>query len=84
MIRKVNCNENESNKLSAELKKELEKLNNLVNKLETNIGTIQKGEIWNGPNAYESNKSLVGYLDHDKTLLSKLEKCSDTLESAIK
>lgn len=82
-IAKKNSNE-EGKALSLELQKELERLKKALDKIEKNIGVIQTGESWNGVNAYEINKSLSGHLDHDKTLLSKLEKCSEALESAIK
>jgi len=84
MVRKVKCNEEEAKDLSIELKKEIEKLRVLLNKLETNINSLDNGEVWNGINACEVNKSLTGHLDHDKTLLNKLEKCSDALETIIK
>ena len=83
MVRVVKCND-EAKTLSVELKKEIEKLRNTLNKLESNTVLLQKGEIWNGTNAYETNKSLTGHLDHDKTLLNKLEKCSESLETLVK
>lgn len=70
----------EAKDLSDDLKKEVSRLKTLLNKLETNVYMLQSGDIWNGNNACEINKSLIGHLDHDKTLLNKLEKCSDTLE----
>lgn len=83
MVRKVKCND-EVKDLSIELQKELVKLKNLLSKLETNIGLLQDGSYWNGTNAYDVNKSLIGNFDHNKALLSKLEKCSETLESVSK
>lgn len=83
MIRTVKY-ENENKELAVELKKELAKLKALVAKLETNVGLLQTGAHWNGVNAYEVNQSLIGHLDHDLTLLKKLEKCSETLEIVSK
>lgn len=83
MVRKVKCND-EVKELSMELQKEVVKLKTLLSKLETNIGVLQNEVYWNGANAYDVNKALVGHFDHDKTLVSKLEKCSETLESVAK
>ena len=83
MVRTVKY-ENESKELAVELQKELAKLKTSLAKLETNIGLLQSGENWNGANAYEVNQSLIGHFDHDKTLLNKLEKCSESLNEAIK
>ena len=74
----------EAKALSVEIQKEINKLKTTLNKLETNITLIQSGDIWNGANACEVNKALNGHLDHDKTLLSKLEKCSLSLEEIVK
>ena len=84
MVKTIKYNGDEAKALSVELKKEVEKLKKVLNKLETNIGLLQTGANWNGANAYEVNQALVGHFDHDKTLLSKLEKCSETLESVSK
>ena len=84
MVRRIKCSDNEIKDLSNELKKEISKLKVLVNRLETNIGLLQACGYWNGANAYEVNQALIGHFDHDKTLLSKLEKCSETLESVSK
>ena len=83
MVRTVKY-ENESKELAVELQKELAKLKTSLAKLETNIGLLQSGENWNGANAFEVNQSLVGHFDHDNTLLNKLEKCSESLNAAIK
>lgn len=83
MVRTVKY-ENESKELAVELQKELAKLKTSLAKLETNIGLLQSGENWNGANAFEVNQSLVGHFDHDNTLLNKLEKCSESLNGAIK
>ena len=82
MEKKINKEDGKT--LSLELQKEIDRLRKTLDKLEKNIDIIQTGENWNGANAYQINKSLTGHLDHDKTLLSKLEKCSESLESAIK
>lgn len=74
----------EAKALLMELKKEINKLKTTLNKLETNIGLLQSGDRWNGVNAYEVNQALVGNFDHNKTLLNKLEKCYETLESVVK
>ena len=83
MVRKV-VYEDESKELAVELQKELAKLKASLAKLEANIGLLQSGENWNGANAFEVNQSLVGHFDHDNTLLNKLEKCSESLNGAIK
>lgn len=83
MVKKVKYNKDEAKTLSLELEAEVLKLKTLLNKLETNVGLLQTGENWNGANAYDVNQSLIGHLDHDKTLLSKLEKCSDSLKTSI-
>lgn len=83
MVRTVKY-ENENKELAVELQKELAKLKTSLAKLETNIGLLQSGENWNGANAFEVNQSLVGHFDHDNTLLNKLEKCSESLNGAIK
>lgn len=81
-------NEDEAKALSLELQAEVLKLKTLLEKLESNINALQTGDkngaYWNGVNAYDVNKSLVGHLDHDKTLLSKLDKCSEHLSSIVK
>lgn len=74
----------EAKALSLELQKEVSRLKTLLNKLETNICILQSGDVWNGANAYDISQGLIGHLDHDKNLLNKLEKCSETLESVIK
>jgi sialic acid synthase SpsE len=81
---KVVNNIEEAKALSVELQKEVNRLKGILSKLETNITLIQSGNIWNGANAYEVNKALNGHLDHDKTLLNKLEKCSLSLEEIVK
>jgi hypothetical protein len=84
MVKVVKANTDEAKALSVELQKELKKYKVLLSKLETNIGLLQTGANWNGSNAYEVNQALIGHFDHNKTLLGKLEKCSETLETAIK
>ena len=81
---KKNSNVDEIKDLSIELNKEVVKLKNLLNKLETNIGLLQTGANWNGANAYDVNQALLGHFDHDKNLLKKLEKCSEDLEAIVK
>ncbi len=81
---KVVNNIEEAKALSVELQKEVNRLKGILSKLETSITLIQSGDIWNGANAYEVNKALNGHLDHDKTLLNKLEKCSLSLEEIVK
>ena len=83
MIRKVIYND-ESKDLSVELEKEIAKLKKLIYKLETSVGLLQAGAYWNGANAYDVNQGLIGHLDHDMTLLKKLENCSESLKIAIK
>ena len=84
MVRKVKYNEDEAKTLSLELQAEILKLKTAIGKLENGINSLESGEGWNGSNAYDVNQSLVGHLDHDKTLLNKLEKCSESLESLVK
>ena len=84
MVKKIKYNEDEAKALSLELEAEVLKLKTLLSKLETNIGLLQTGANWNGANAYDVNQALVGHFDHDKTLLNKLEKCSEALKTACK
>lgn len=84
MVKKIKCNDEESKTLAIDLEKEIKKLRVSINKLETSIGLLQTGAHWNGANAYDVNKALVGHLDHDKTLLNKLEKCLADYKAAIK
>ena len=83
MVKKIKYSEEEAKTLSLELKKELIRLKASINKLETNIGLLQTGGQQNGANSYDINKGLVGHLDHDKTLLNRLEKCSETIKASI-
>ena len=83
-MKKVMSNIDEASALSLELKNEVARLKTLLDKFEKNIELLQNGEIWNGANACDVNKSLLGHYDHNKKLLSKLEKCSETLESVSK
>ena len=83
MVKKIKYNEDEAKTLALELKKEVIKLRASIAKLETNVGLLQTSGNWNGANAYDVNKGLVGHLDHDKTLLNRLEKCSETLKASI-
>ena len=80
----VTNNMEEAKALSVELQKEISRLKTVLSKLENNIVLVQSGENWNGANAYEINKALNGHLDHNKTLLNKLEKCSLSLEEIVK
>ena len=83
MVKKIKVNADEAKTLSLELEAEVLKLKTLLSKLETNIGLLQTGASWNGSNAYDANQALVGHLDHNRTLLSKLEKCSENLKSIV-
>jgi hypothetical protein len=83
MIKRIKVNQDEAKSLSLELEAEVLKLKTLLSKLETNIGLLQTSGSWNGANAYDVIQSLIGHLDHDYTLLSKLEKCSDNLKSIV-
>jgi hypothetical protein len=84
MVKKIKYNADEAKALSLELQVELLKLKTALNKLETNVVLLQDGGNWNGANAYEVNQSLIGHIDHDRTLLSKLEKCSISLNELTK
>lgn len=83
MVKKIKYSEDEAKTLSLELQAELLKLKTALNKLENNVVLLQDGSGWNGANAYDVNQALVGHLDHDRTLLSKLEKCSESLNVNI-
>lgn len=84
MVKKIKYNEDEAKALSLELEAEVLKLKTLLSKLEGNINLLQTGANWNGVNAYDVNQALVGHFDHDKTLLNKLEKCSEALKTVCK
>lgn len=83
MVKKIKYNEKEAKALLTELEKEISKLRVSICKLETNVELLQNGASWNGTNAYEVNKALVGHIDHDKTLLSKLEKCYEDYRKVL-
>lgn len=74
--------------LSLELQMEISKLKSSLYKLETDIGLLQSGDnngpYWNGSNAYDVITSCIGHFEHDKNLISNLEKCSDYVVSTIK
>lgn len=84
MVKKIKYSEDEAKTLSLELQVELLKLKTALNDLEKNAIIIQNGGNWSGANAYEANQSLLGHLDHDRTLLKSVEKCSQSLESIVK
>ena len=84
MVKKIKYSEDEAKALSLELQVELLKLKTALNKLETNVVLLQDGGNWNGANAYEVNQALIGHIDHDRTLISKLEKCSESLNAITK
>jgi hypothetical protein len=84
MVKTKKYNEDEAKTLSLELQAEVLKLKTTLEKLENSVNSLANGEYWNGANAYDVNQSLVGHLDHDKTLLSKLEKCSEQLNAIVK
>lgn len=83
MVKKIKYNEDEAKTLSLELEAEVLKLRTALGKLEANIGLLQTGDNWNGANAYDVSQALVGHLDHNRTLLNKLEKCSENLKSVV-
>ena len=84
MVKKIKYSEDEAKALSLELQVELLKLKTALNRLETNVVLLQDGGNWNGANAYEVNQALIGHIDHDRTLISKLEKCSESLNAITK
>lgn len=88
MASKKKINKEEAKTLSIELQKEIEKLSKSLEKLESNIDLLQigdrNGSYWSGDNAKEFYKASLGHIDHDRTLIKKLEKCSEQLEIAIK
>lgn len=84
MVKTIKYSDDEAKTLSLELQAEVLKLKTAISKLDISINSIQDGEYWNGSNAYDVQQALIGHLDHDKTLLNKLEKCSEGLEAIVK
>lgn len=88
MANKKKYTKDEAKTLALELEAEVLKLKTTLDSLESDLVQLQVGDnnepYWNGKNAYDFHKSALGHLDHDKTLLTNLEKCSDNLNSAIK
>ena len=76
---------NETQLLSLELQKEVMVLRQGLNLLKENIDLLQNGDskglFWNGENALNISKSLLGHYDHDKVLLDNVLKCSEYLDS---
>ncbi len=73
--------------LAEELKNEVSKFEKALNQLEADLNLLQNGgfnEIyWNGPGAYSFIKSCLGYLDHNKYLLTQVNKCSKYMNSLV-
>lgn len=88
MAVKKKYTKDEAKTLALELETEVLKLKTSLDNLESRLVQLQVGDnnepYWNGKNAYEFHKSALGHLDHDKNLLSNLEKCSDYINSTIK
>ena len=88
MASKKKYNKEEAKTLSLELQTEISRLKNSLAKLEVDLDVLQigdkNGSYWNSANSYEFYKSALGHLDHDRTLLKNLEKCSEHLDSVIK
>lgn len=72
--------------LSLELQSEVAVLEHCLKLLKNNIDLLQNGDdeglCWNGENALNINKSLVGHYDHDMVLLENVKKCSEYIEKA--
>lgn len=81
-------NINELEVLSLEFQKEVVTLEQCLKNLKENIELLQNGDVnglcWNGENALNANKALVGHYDHDVVLLENVKKCSDYIESVVK
>ena len=88
MALKKKYTKEEAKTLALELEAEVLKLKTALEGLETDLVQLQLGDnnepYWNGKNAYDFYKSSLGHLDHDKTLLTNLEKCSDYINSIVK
>lgn len=88
MVKKQIVDNDEVKTLSLELQAEILKLKGALSRLEANMYVLQNGEnnepYWNGKNAYETNKVVLGHIDHDKTLIKNLDKCFEHLDSIIK
>lgn len=73
--------------LSKRLNDEVLKFQKALLKLEKDVDMLQKGDgnnpFWNGKLACDWTKSCLAHIDHDKVLLSHLEKCSDYLTATI-
>lgn len=71
--------------LSLELQKEVVILKQCLKLLKDNIDLLQNGNedglFWNGENAVNASKALLGHYDHDMVLLENVTKCSEYLES---
>lgn len=76
----------ELHSLSLELQSEVAVLEHCLKLLKSNIDLLQNGDneglCWNGENALNINKSLVGHYDHDMVLLENVKKCSEYIEKA--
>ena len=76
---------NELSLLSMELQSEVAVLAHCLKLLKTNIDMLQNGDnkglCWNGENALNTNKSLLGHYDHDMVLLENVKKCAEYIES---
>lgn len=88
MALKKKYTKDEAKTLALELEAEVLKLKTTLDSLESDLVQLQLGDsnepYWNGKNAYDFHKSALGNLDHNRNLLTNLEKCSDYLNSTIK
>lgn len=71
--------------LSLELQSEVAVLEHCLKLLKGNIDLLQNGDekglCWNGENALNVTKALVGHYDHDMVLLENLKKCSEYIDT---
>ena len=86
-MKKNKMSDTEKKTLALELQKEISKLETAVYKLETDIITLQSGDkngpYWNGSNAYDALSACVGHLEHNKTLVDNVKKCSEYINSTL-
>lgn len=81
-------NKNDLRLLSLELQSEVSVLKHCLDLLKENIDSLQNGDgkglCWNGENALNINKALLGHYDHDMVLLENVKKCTEYVESLAK
>ena len=84
-MKKKSTINNDVQLLSLELQKEVMILRQSLTLLKENIELLQNGDgkglLWNGENALNAAKSLLGHYDHDMVLLDNVIKCSEYVDS---